>query len=86
MIYIKNKGMTMKKILKRELKIYIIIFVVLTLGMHYKEWFSHPFEHISSLPTSQFGTFHPIFFSFGVYLIVLIMRGVIVGFRKLIKR
>jgi len=76
----------MKRLLIKEFVIYLIIFLLLTLGMHYKEWFSHPFEHISSLPTSQFGTFHPIFFSFGVYLIVLIMRGVIVGFRKLIKR
>ncbi len=76
----------MKRLLIKEFVIYLIIFLFLTLGMHYKEWFSHPFEHISSLPTSQFGAFHPIFFSFGVYLIVLIMRGVIVGFRKLIKR
>ncbi len=66
----------MKRLLIKEFVIYLIIFLLLTLGMYYKEWFSHPFEHISSLPTSQFGTFHPIFFSFGVYLIVLIMRGV----------
>ena len=50
----------MKRLLIKEFVIYLIIFLLLTLGMHYKEWFSHPFEHISSLPTSQFGIYFSV--------------------------
>jgi len=64
----------MKRILIKELLIFGIIFFILALGMHYKEWFSHPVEHLLTLPHSQFGPFHPFFFSFGVYIFVLIIR------------
>ncbi len=76
----------MKKILIKEIIVYLAIFLILALGMHYKEWFSHPIEHINSLPRSQFGAFHPLFFSFGAYLVILVLRLVINGAKKLIKR
>jgi len=72
----------MKKILFKELLIFLAVFIILALGMHYKEWFSHPIEHLFALPHSQFGPLHPLFFSFGVYLFLLIVR----IFIKLIKK
>ena len=74
------------KILKRELGIYALIFVVLALIMHYKEWFSHPIKHLEALSHSELGLFHPIYLSFLVYLLIGVVRLAIMGVGKLIKR
>ena len=42
--------------------------------MHYQEWLDHPIEHIKALPESQFGIFHPLVFTFFVYILILIVR------------
>lgn len=76
----------MKKILIKEISIFLLIFIILSLGMHYKEWFSHPVEHLSALSHSQFGPLHPLFFSFGVYIFVLIIRLFIKIFKKAVEK
>ena len=71
--------------MKKELIIIVCLFVFLTLGMHHKEWISYPVEHLSSLSTAGafgFGSFHPIIFTFLVYLVLWVPRGII----KIIKR
>ncbi|WP_187647734.1 hypothetical protein [Nitrosophilus labii] len=72
----------MKRTVFKEIGVYLAIFFILSLGIHYKEWFSYPIEHLSALPKSQFGVLHPFLFSFGIYLFVLIVR----LFIKVIKR
>ena len=76
----------MKKRIIKELVIFFVIFLILALGMHHKEWFSHPVEHLLALPHSQFGPIHPLFFSFGVYIIVLIIRLFIKIFKKAVEK
>jgi len=71
--------------MKKEFLILIAIFLVLTLGMHYKEWISYPLEHLNNLPSSGaygIGSIHPIVFTVLVYIIISIPRGII----KLVKR
>jgi len=66
----------------KEIVIFIGLFLFLTLGMHMKQWISHPIDHIEHLAGSQFGLFHPLYFTFGIYVVVFIIRkifSVIVG-------
>jgi hypothetical protein len=71
--------------LKKELIVFGIIFLIATLGMHHKEWFSHPVEHLLSLPHAGaygIGMVHPIVFTLVIYLIVWIPRGIVKLFKK----
>ena len=70
--------------MKKELLIYFIIFVVLTITIHFSELITHPFEHILNLSKSGaygLGAIHPIIFTIIVYVIVLIPRFVVKLFR-----
>lgn len=68
--------------MKKELIIYIGIFLFLAIGMHFNEWLSHPVEHLMALPSGGAfgvpGIAHPFVFTFIVYFIVrvpaLLMR------------
>jgi len=53
--------------------------------MHHKAWLSHPLEHIQSVAESNFGAYHPLFFTFGIYLIIDIIRVIFALFTKLLK-
>ncbi len=74
------------KVIMKEFVIFFVILVVLSLGMHFDEWTDHPAEHLDALSHSSLGLWHPLFLSFGVYLLVALLRFVfgIVGriFRK----
>ena len=70
--------------MKKELLIFISIFIVLTFGMHYSELLTHPFEHISNLSKSGaygLGAIHPIIFTIIVYVIVSIPRFIVKLFK-----
>jgi hypothetical protein len=70
--------------MKKELLIYFIIFVVLTITIHFSELITHPFEHILNLSKSGaygLGAIHPIIFTTIVYVIVLMPRFVVKLFR-----
>ncbi|TQV62483.1 MAG: hypothetical protein FNT15_06755 [Sulfurovum sp.] len=52
--------------MKKQLMIFVFIFLLLSLGVHSDKWFSMPLEHISQLPSSTgygMGAFHPIGFT-----------------------
>ncbi|RXJ57893.1 hypothetical protein [Candidatus Marinarcus aquaticus] len=71
--------------MKRELIIFVGIFLILTLGMHHKEWFSHPIEHLQHLPNAGaygIGAIHPLVFTLVVYVMGWVPRGIY----RLIKR
>jgi len=73
---------------KKELLIYLILFFVLTFGIHFKELIAHPLEHIINLPTSGaygLGVYHPLIFTFILYLIVLIPRFIITLLKRSFK-
>jgi len=65
--------------MKKELTIFLSIFVVLALGMHFKEWTSHPIEHIMALPNAGafgLGPFHPLIITTFFYLVLALFRGI----------
>jgi hypothetical protein len=67
---------------KKELITYLIVLVIMALGMHHKEWLSHPIEHILALPQAGaygIGPIHPLVFSLIGYLLVY-------PFRRLFRR
>lgn len=68
----------MRRLLK-ETFIFIVLFLLLALGMHMKHWIAHPIELLQQLSSSKFGLFHPLYFTFGVYILLYIPR-VLVGF------
>ena len=71
--------------MKKELLLLLFIFLFLAIGMHFKEWTSHPIDHIMALPHSGaygIGAIHPIVFTLIVYVIIWIPRGVVKLFSK----
>lgn len=71
--------------MKKELVIFVGIFLFLAIGMHFKEWLSHPIEHIMALPSAGaygIGAIHPLVFTLAVYIMVGIPRLFIKLFRK----
>jgi hypothetical protein len=63
--------------LKKELLIFIGIFLFLAIGMHFKEWTSYPLDHLMALPHSGaygIGAIHPLVFTLIVYILVGIPR------------
>lgn len=65
--------------MKKEFIIFVGVFILLTLGMHHKQWWSHPIEHLISLPQAGaygIGFIHPLVFSVAVYLLLWIPRGI----------
>jgi hypothetical protein len=70
--------------MKKELLICMGVFLVLTLGMHHKEWFTNPLQHILNLPTAGaygIGSIHPLVFTVLVYLVLWIPRGTVKLFK-----
>ena len=70
--------------MKKELLIFISIFVVLTFGMHYSELLTHPLDHIFNLSKSGaygLGAIHPIIFTVIVYVIASVPRFIIKLFK-----
>ena len=71
--------------MKKELKIFIIILVGLTIFMHYKEFLEYPLQHLKNFPNSGaygLGMLHPIVFTAIVYIVLLLPRLMIRFFKK----
>ncbi len=68
--------------MKQDLKIFIIIFFILALGMHYKAWMEHPLEQIQALFSQGWFGLHPLVITLIVFLCVITIRGIIRRIRK----
>ena len=68
--------------MKKELKIFLGIFLVLALGMHYKEWMTQPLEHLETLFTLEWFGLHPLVITLAVYLLFVALRWVVRLFRR----
>ena len=71
--------------MKKELIIFLGIFLFLALGMHFKQWTSHPIDHILALPKAGaygLGPFHPLIITFVVYSFIGFFRGIIKLFSR----
>jgi hypothetical protein len=72
--------------MKKELNIYIGIFLFLAIGMHFKQWIDHPVEHLINLPHGGAfgvpGVAHPFVFTLVIYLVVFLIRKLFSKFTK----
>jgi len=71
--------------LKKEVTIYIVLFIISSLVFHNSIWFSHPLEHISAL-SSQGMPYHPFLYTFLIYFALGIIRLVFALIKKIFKR
>lgn len=65
--------------MKKELMIFLGIFLVLAIGMHFKEWTTNPINHIMALPDAGafgLGPFHPLIITLFFYLLFGLFRGI----------
>ena len=70
--------------MKKEIIVFLSVFIFLALGIHFSEWISHPIAHIQALPSSGaygIGAFHPLVFTVTIYLILGFFR-VMFGYIK----
>ena len=59
--------------MKKQLSLFLTIFLFLTIGIHFSAWVDHPLEHLFLLSHADaygLGVIHPIIFSFIGYLII----------------
>lgn len=72
--------------MKKELLIFVGLFLFLAIGMHFKQWTSHPIDHILNMPNGGAfgipGIIHPLVFTLLLYLVVLIPRVISKKFSK----
>lgn len=71
--------------MKKELTIFIGLFLFLAIGMHFKEWTSYPIEHLMALPASGaygIGAFHPLVFTIALYVVFVLLRSIVRLFTK----
>ena len=59
--------------LKKELLIFITLFFILALGMHFHQWTSQPLEHIRHLSTHKI-PYHPLLYTGLAYIGLGIFR------------
>ncbi len=71
--------------IKKELSIFLGLFIFLALGMHMNQWLSHPFEHLSHLSTHKM-PYHPLLYTFLLYAFIGVFRALIRFFKKLFTR
>lgn len=71
--------------LKREVLIFIVIFVFLSLGMHMNQWLTHPLAQLQQLSLHAM-PYHPLLYTAIVYLILALIRTVISTIMKLFRR
>ena len=64
--------------MKKELGIFVGLFLFLTIGMHFKEWIDHPIDHILNMQDGGAfgipGLIHPLAFTLVLYIVVAIPR------------
>jgi len=71
--------------LKKEFYIFVGMFILISFGIHIDAWFSHPINHITLL-TNHALPLHPLLYVSIVYIIIMIIRLILSGFRKIFNR
>jgi len=61
---------------KRELKVFLLLFLFLALLMHFDAWIEDPYAHIEALKYSSLGIWHPLVITAIVYLFILLLKGI----------
>lgn len=71
--------------LKKEIIIFVSIFLISTFFMHFDAWMSMPIEHISMLATHPL-PIHPLLYSFLIYLLISVLRGILLLFKRIFNK
>jgi len=71
--------------IKKELCIFVVLFMVTSLAVHYSEWFTNPLVHIDNLFSHPM-PLHPFLYVFLVYIVVAVLRGVFILLKKLFRK
>lgn len=71
--------------MKKEVIVFIALFVLLALGMHITQWISHPVEHLEQLASAKM-PYHPLLYTGVIYVAIGIIRLIITGIRYFWKR
>jgi len=77
-----------KKILiniKKELIIFLALFIVSSVLMHLNSWQTHPIDHLQAL-FSHVMPYHPFLYVFLIYILIGIIRVMINLLKKLFSR
>ncbi|MBU1667220.1 hypothetical protein KKC13_02310 [bacterium] len=75
--------------MKKHITLFVGVFLFLAIGMHFKEWMSHPIEHLTALPSAGaygLGMFHPVVFSLAGFLVLLLILTLGRILRKVVSR
>lgn len=67
----------MKRIMIREIVIFGMLMLFLALGMHFSQWMDHPLQHLQAVGSSSLGTWHPLWITAAVYLLLLMLRAIV---------
>lgn len=62
--------------MKKQLSLFLGVFLFLAIGMHFKEWLGHPVDHLMALPSAGaygLGVVHPLVFTFAGYLLLVLL-------------
>jgi len=68
--------------IKRELLLFLFLFLFLSVSVHFHAWITDPLGQIENLPGSALGPLHPLWITFGIYLLVLVVRVVLYAVKK----
>lgn len=71
--------------LKKEITIFIVLFIVSTLVVHNSVWFTSPIEHVNSLFSHPM-PYHPLLYVLLIYIVLLVLRGIIALVKKVFSR
>lgn len=71
--------------IKKELIVFLVLFIIASLTVHMSEWFSIPLDHMSALSSHPM-PYHPILYVLIIYILVSLLRGVFTLLSKLLKR
>lgn len=71
--------------IKKEITIFIVLFILSSLIIHYSSWFINPLEHINSLRTHPL-SIHPLLYVFFIYILLAVFRVIVVFVKKIFKR
>ena len=71
--------------LKKELLIFLVLFVISSLIFHWSSWMSNPLSHLEALFSSPM-PYHPLLYVFLIYIVILIFRMIIALIKKLLSR
>jgi hypothetical protein len=61
--------------MKKQLSLFLGLFLLLAIGYHIEEWIEHPYAHLMGISGGGFGlgVIHPLVFSFAVYMVVMVI-------------